>query len=185
MKIIEIKKRDREEGFTIVEVLVAIAMFSVILSVAMGSYLRILKNQGFLTAVMAANDNVSLAVEQMVRDIRTGTGFSVIDSGGGLIFKSDTGNCVKYWLYSESSSKSSLNFSSFNGDCSNAVFSGEKVTSDKVKVDELLFTLKSETSGGASFDTIGINMKISVSEKGMDYENEINTDVSPRKYFGG
>jgi len=173
-------KIGNEEGFTIVEVLVAIAMFSVILSVAMGSYLRILKNQGFLTAVMAVNDNVSLAVEQMVRDIRTGTGFSVIDGGGGLIFKSDTGNCVKYWLDGSSLSFSSI--SAGGGNCGGVVFSsGDAVTAEKVKVELLKFVLEKKNS----FDTININMKISVSEKGMSYENEINTDVSPRKYFGG
>lgn len=64
-------------GFTIIELLVAIAIFSVVVSVAVGGFVRALRTQRQVVALMAANSNVSLAIEQMAREIRTGRNFTV------------------------------------------------------------------------------------------------------------
>lgn len=63
-------------GFTIVELLVALTLFSIVVSIAVGGFVRALRIQRQLAAFVAANGNVSLAIEQMAREIRTGRDFS-------------------------------------------------------------------------------------------------------------
>src|SRR6185295_7895950 len=66
----------RRGGFTLVELLVAITLFSIAISIAIGGFVRALHTERQLIALIAANSNASLAIEQIAREIRTGTGFA-------------------------------------------------------------------------------------------------------------
>ena len=57
-------------GFTLVELLVAIGVFSILISVAVGTFARALRTQRQTAALIAANSNASLVLEQMAREIR-------------------------------------------------------------------------------------------------------------------
>jgi len=65
-------------GFTLVELLVAMGLFVVLIGIATGGFIRALRTQRLMVALMAANDNVSSALEQMAREIRTGYDFNKI-----------------------------------------------------------------------------------------------------------
>jgi len=60
------------DGFTLVEVVVAIALFAVVVSIAAGGFVSALRSQRQIAALIAADNNVSLVLEQMAREIRTG-----------------------------------------------------------------------------------------------------------------
>lgn len=62
-------------GFTIVELLVAIGLFAVIVSIAMGGFVRALRIQRQIVALITANSNASLVIEQMSREMRTAFNF--------------------------------------------------------------------------------------------------------------
>lgn len=64
-------------GFTVVELIVAIGLFSVIMSIAAGGLVRAFRTQRQVVAIMAANSNVSLVLEQITRELRTGYNFDV------------------------------------------------------------------------------------------------------------
>jgi prepilin-type N-terminal cleavage/methylation domain-containing protein len=63
-------------GFTLVEVLVALALFTILSSIAVGGFIRILRTQKTVAELMIINDNANLTLEQMAREIRTGNNFS-------------------------------------------------------------------------------------------------------------
>lgn len=65
----------RRSGFTVVELLVALSLFSIVTAVATGAFIRALRTQRQLVAFAAANSNVSLVLEQMAREIRVGSDF--------------------------------------------------------------------------------------------------------------
>jgi GxxExxY protein len=65
-----------KRGFTLIELLIAMMLFIVLLSIAVGGFIRALRTQRAVTALMEANDNVSFALEQMAREIRTGYHFT-------------------------------------------------------------------------------------------------------------
>ncbi len=62
-------------GFTLVELLIAVTLFAVVISIVSASFIQALKVQRSIVAVINANDNVSLVLEQMAREIRTGHSF--------------------------------------------------------------------------------------------------------------
>ena len=70
-----INRFSNKSGFTLVEVLVAIAIFSVVISIAMGGFVMILRGQRQAASLVSAGNNVSFAMEQMAREIRTGYNF--------------------------------------------------------------------------------------------------------------
>lgn len=68
-------KSSHREGFTIVELLVAISIFTTFLAIAMGSFGHILQLQRLLAKRIATVSSLGIVVEQMQREIRTGYNF--------------------------------------------------------------------------------------------------------------
>ncbi len=71
-KISNLKSSD---GFTLVELIMAMSIFVILVSIAVGGFINILRNQRLAIALMSVNDNMSLSMEQMAREIRTGYNF--------------------------------------------------------------------------------------------------------------
>lgn len=85
------------KGFTIVELLVAIGLFGAIVSIAMGGFVRALQTQKQIVALITANSNVSLVIEQMSREIRTGFNFCNLNCpSDSLTFTNSRGEQVTY-----------------------------------------------------------------------------------------
>ena len=71
-------KFQENKGFTLVELLVAMTLFVVLIGIATGGFIRVLRTQRAIVELMAVNDNTVLTLEQMAREIRTGYNFSKI-----------------------------------------------------------------------------------------------------------
>ena len=90
------------KGFTLVELIVAIGLFSLVMLLASSSYLLMIginrQAQGITTGI----NNLSFALSTMTRDIRTGTAYNCADSGdcvlGGdsFTFIDEDGDTVTY-----------------------------------------------------------------------------------------
>lgn len=98
---------NKKEGFTIVELLIAVALFTVVISITSGVFIRSLRTQRIITSFIAANGNASLSLEQIAREIRTGQDFCSGPNIGcevasgifqELIFTNARGQQVKYEL---------------------------------------------------------------------------------------
>src|SRR3989338_1061550 len=72
-----------KQGFTLAKVIVAVGLFGIVISVAVGGFVQALRTQRQAAAIVAANDNVFLALEQMAREIRTGRIFCSNRGGDG------------------------------------------------------------------------------------------------------
>ncbi len=71
------KKNDcqTKNGFTMVETLVASALFLTVLTITTSTFLISLRTQRFLLASVNATENISYALEVMGREIRMGKSF--------------------------------------------------------------------------------------------------------------
>lgn len=91
--------KSSRRGFTLIELLVAVSLFSIAVAIAAGGFVRALRTQRQLIALISANSSASLAIEQMSREIRTGYDFNCVAPGGicnELIFVNADGERVAY-----------------------------------------------------------------------------------------
>lgn len=160
----------KREGFTIVELLVAITLFSIAVSVAIGGFVRALRTQRQLVALIAANSNASLAIEQMAREIRTGTDFVCI---GGSIGCSE--------LKFNNANGESVTYRELNGGLERAVSNNfSQVTASNVEIRYLSFILF-----GSNQYPPRITVNIGVGGKNSELQNmvtNIQTTISSRGF---
>ncbi len=84
MFFLNAKKRknfEGERGFTLVEMVTATAIFSIVMVVAMGALLSVLAANKQTQSTQTAINNLSLAMESMSREIRTGYSYHCGDGG--------------------------------------------------------------------------------------------------------
>ncbi|MEK7137977.1 MAG: type II secretion system protein [Patescibacteria group bacterium] len=71
----------KSSGYTLIELLVAMSVFVIITSIAIGGYVRGIKTSRQAAALAAANSNVASALEQMMRELRVGFGITSCPNG--------------------------------------------------------------------------------------------------------
>lgn len=143
------KLKIQEKGFTMVELLVAMSLFMVFVVIASGSFVRALRTQRAVVSLIAANDNGSLSIEQMTREIRTGFGFSL--TGNDLNFTNANGTQITYRL----------------NNSTNIIEKGEEgdnfkpITATNVRINKLNFYLQGQLDGDGYPPRITIVINIS------------------------
>lgn len=181
-------KFGKRYGFTIVELLVAVGLFMSIVVVAIGAYLRVLKTQGFITDIMAANDNVSLILEQMAREIRTGDEFETHNQEA-ITFRNDMGQCV---IYSYDSGNWRIMKETIGGvDCGDVSRYNNQtpLSSENIIISNLDFFMEENVSKDGreiTFNKITVEATVNLNVQGEQFYSEGNTlktVVSARKYF--
>ncbi len=186
-------RNPRNTGFTVVELIVAMGLFMTIIVVAVGAYIQVIKTQGIVTDVMAANDNASLVMEQMAREIRTGKKF-IASNNSELTFLNDTKNCVLYKFIGDGIARKEvpgLDGLRREKRCETLEYGQmEPLTAPTVVIKEGSFLIKSEQSQGRRivFDKVDISFKVDISrERESSFfaggGNQLKTTVSARKYF--
>jgi type II secretory pathway pseudopilin PulG len=169
----------RRSGFTIVELLVSMGIFVSVLGMVVGIFIGSLRAERSLVGFMAINDNVSLALEQMAREIRTGEDFSV--SGSALIFTNAQSDTIAYGLSVDGILERGVCF--LEGNCADISSFGDFValTGNKAVVDRLSFVVD-EGTGGDPWPlrvTIRLGVK-SASSDTYGGRTDIQTTVSAR-----
>ena len=96
-----------KKGFTLVEMVVAIGVFALIMTLAAGAYLVLIAINRQAQAVSTSIDSLAFSLETMTRDIRTGSGYNCGTETGGncssppgdtLYFTDNNGRLVSYGL---------------------------------------------------------------------------------------
>lgn len=155
--------KSKNQGFTLIEMVVAVGVFTIVIVITLASFLNISDIQNKSIALRVVNDNINFAVETMVRDIRTGKNYCSSCSGSSMFnFTNSRGEQVVYRLSGgviERSSDGGLNFIS--------------LTSEEVNIDNFVFTVTGEEVGDAEQPLVTINISGSAGKKGR-----IITDLS-------
>jgi type II secretory pathway pseudopilin PulG len=71
-------------GFTLIEIIVSLALFIVVAVIAVGAFLKILDANKESQALETAMTNANFALDSMVRDLRVGEDYDCYNSAGGL-----------------------------------------------------------------------------------------------------
>jgi len=78
-------KKYTKKGFTLIEMLVGMAIFVILLSIVVGIFIQSIKNQRLISGLMMVNAEAGTVLEQMTREIRMGYKFKT--TGDSLSFK--------------------------------------------------------------------------------------------------
>lgn len=164
-------------GFTLIELLVAFGIFAIVISIAVGGFIQALRSQRQLAALLTANSNVSLIIEQIAREIRTGTDFcfnrTSCSSPSHLSFINADNVRITYCLVGRSVERLEG-----NGICGGG--NSRKVTADNVNVRYLNFRFFGNRTNDNYPPRITINiglspMTLGVSEAVIDLQTTISS----------
>ncbi len=162
----------RHKGFTIIELTIAMGLFIILMGIAMGSFVRAMRTQRAIVALMTANDNASLALEQMAREIRTSSTF-VKNSPSELQFDNAYGIEVVYRLNSNAIERGETNPSGLT--------TYKKITADNVRINNFSITLFGQNPGDGYPPRITISISATGTDSSLqDVSTNIQTTISAR-----
>ncbi len=167
------KNLELRRGFTLIELMVAMGLFVLLIGIVVNIFITSLQRQRSVVALMVANDNASLAIEQMAREVRTGSGFSVNQATGALQFTNARGETVEY-RYDATAKEIERSVAGANE--ANAL----PITGNNVSVSDLRFTI---VNLGISWPPrIVINVQIKFTDRFLKTAvNDFQTTVSVRE----
>jgi prepilin-type N-terminal cleavage/methylation domain-containing protein len=155
-KLFPKRYRARQKGFTVIELLVGMTVFVVVLSISVGTFIRGLRLQRNTVSLITVNDNLSLVLEQIAREARTGSEFDIsspgalcptvvgalnVCSGSAFEFSSAAAGRVGYRLQGDAIERGT-------GISGAPVTNFVPITSDNVTIANLLVRLEYVFSGG-------------------------------------
>jgi prepilin-type N-terminal cleavage/methylation domain-containing protein len=73
----------KSKGFTLIEIIVSLAIFSVVAVIAIGALVRVTSANRQAQAIQSGVNNVSFILDAMSREMRVGTGFKCFVGGTG------------------------------------------------------------------------------------------------------
>ena len=160
---------DRFKGFTMVELLIAMAIFVIVISIATGIFVQSLRSQRNIIGLMAINDNASSALEQMAREFRTGSLFSSL-SPEELKFTNYLGQAVTYRWNSQNESLERGVGDDFKA-----------ITASDVKVRRANFILRGAESGDGLPTRVTAILSVGSGKRDLkDITTNLQTTVSAR-----
>lgn len=101
---------NRKKGFTLIEMLVATALFSIVMTISVGSLLSLVDANKKAQSITSVMNNLNFALENISRNMRLGTAFDCGDPGvpldctGGdtrLRFTASDGRFIEYRYQNE------------------------------------------------------------------------------------
>lgn len=144
-------------GYTLLEMIVSVGIFSVVMLAATGSYLTLINLDRQARATNDVVSNLSFAVDSMSRAVRTGTGYKCDNSSGSPNCVNGSTNSTLGFTDSESPNRSVV-YSLSNGQilatiCSPAPCSGgvtSALTDSRIIVQSLRFYVRGVGTSGES-----------------------------------
>ncbi len=194
------------KGVSLIELMVAVSVFIILISIAVGSFVQSMKTQRITLALISANDSMNLSIEQMAREMRTGylfctasipaattTNFGCNNLLGDLSgdhelqFVNADGVFVRYRL---NPATFSLEKGTFDSICPGGLgpnpdgFCYRPITADNVKIAEFVVDLRhSDVESNPYPPRVTLIMTVTSKEPDVEPLNiftDIETSISPR-----
>jgi prepilin-type N-terminal cleavage/methylation domain-containing protein len=178
-----------QKGFTLIEIMTAVTIFAIVMTISMGAILGVFDTNRKSEALKAVMDNLNLAVESMSREIRFGTNYicnptlpiiepmpnptncSTSPGGDAIGFKANDGRIIVYQLSGDTIEKSTDGGGNFL-----------PVTAEEIRISELSFYVLGATPGDDLQPKVLIKMKGTAGVKDIDETDfTVQTLVSQRQ----
>ncbi len=155
-----------QSGVSIIELLVALGIFSIFIAMAVSGFVQAVSGQKLILLLMEANDSASLALEQMSREIRTAESSTIQTGANGIEFDGPTG-FVTYSLLDGIIERNGYPITTDNNN----------ITITRFETDIVPF--------GSGNDRILIYITTEVQYKDLNpIQTHLQTSITPRIYYG-
>ena len=178
-----------QSGQTLIELMVAMSIFAIFMTVAIGGFIQSMANQRLVLKLVSATDNMSLTLEQMMREMRVGTNFIALTNGVQFDWPdTDMGiSVMRQIVYQEtqaswgSAIKRTISTLDSTGKITGTPVS-EFITSNNVNVSyfNVVAALFSNKSPGPC--RINMTLGITATDKGVSITNYIQSTISSRVF---
>ena len=164
------------KGFTIIETMIAISLFLIVVTIGMGSLLNANLLHQKSQDMRSIMDNLSFIMEDMSRNLRTGSDYNLINYGGGISFKSALGDDWKYTLEYDEQDEQVINIKKY-------INSGDGV---QLNPEEVIlqngsgFVVTGNVLGDSEQPFVIIKLIGIISSRGVDTPFSLQTSVSQR-----
>ena len=168
-----------ERGFTLIEMIVAVSLFTVVVFVSVGALLAVADANRKANALRTVMDNLSFSLESMNRSIRTGTdyecdGSSNCAAGGNTLTVIDPNGSEITYMFSESNGKGTIVRTKNGGDAIN-------VTTPEIDINDLTFYVRGVGSDSRQpYVVVFISGTAEIIEK-LITEFSVQTTVTQRR----
>lgn len=180
-------KRKKNRAFTLVEMLVAMTLFSFVITMALGALFMIMKANEKAKIVRVVVNNLNVALEGMSRELRMGSEYDVSSDGKSIIFKTKEGCWGGYKWEGESLKRAIARRTDPNNptsSCDPSSKSGleyKKLTGDNIKITSMGFVKAGGSSGIQPKVFIYLKGEIQKTFLGENQPLYIQTLISQRK----
>ena len=177
----------QNEGFTMIELLVAISVFSIVIVIVSGIFITSLRSHRTSLALISANSDAQLVLEQMTRMIRKGEDFETHSIGDYpnfdfkcLQFSHESDRIVYRWNRSNRSLERSVG--AVFADCADGDFHG--MVSENLRVDFANFRVDRDLDHLAYYPKITILLRVGANNTQISSDKtpftNLQTTISPR-----
>lgn len=175
------------EGSTLIEMMLALFIFSIFISISIGGFSQSLTTQRLVLKLTASTDNVSLALEQMMREMRVGYGYATVPGNPSSIsfIRStidDAGQPIQQEITYYLDANTSMLRRQTKDLTNNTVPEDAPITANNVVVSYFRVTSVSPPNGtGGSVPSLAtIVIGVSVSDQNQTSTNYLQTSVATR-----
>lgn len=162
-----------QKGFSLVEMMVAVTLFMIVMIVAIGGLMMLVYSGSTTQSVQSVSANLSLAVDSMTRNIRTGYGYYCSSALSGTL-PSTTNDCSSggtgiVFTDSRTGDRTAFRYNSTDKSIEQKVESGawRRMTAEEINVDALTFYVTGSNSSDALQGTVRILVR-AISEQGNE-----------------
>ncbi len=135
-----LRNKKIKKGFTLVEMLVAVAIFMMVVTVAMSALMSIINANRKARAIQSVVSNVNFVIESISRDIRMGSDYNNVIDNTTINYISPSGDRIYYHFVSPDLDKKINGFlSKCTGSCDNFPTNYSQITSPDVNILSLAF----------------------------------------------
>ena len=183
-----LKKEKKNKGFTLIEMLVSMTLFSFVVTIALGALFTILKVNEKTKVIKLVVNNLSIALEGMSREIRVGYDYTCnninTDKCSKFKFKTKDG-CDSFYEFDNSQKtiyKKITKKPLGGGSCSEGDVTKVAIVGSDIDINELKFRTVGLGPGGAQ-PRVLISLRGIVSRETLinDEVFNIQTTISQRK----
>lgn len=180
------KHRKHQKGFTLLEMIVSLGIFSVVIVAAIGLMISIVNAQIKAANIQAVQDNIRFSLELMTKEIRTGSNFRTDVpcgiEGSRISFDSATDGLKRIYFWENNRIMRAKTVIA-NADCSGSTGKAMPLSAEEVVIERFRISTQGGNTGsgdGQAMITIALRARSISSKVQLESTMDIQTTVTPR-----